>query len=300
MNVLVSGATGLVGSVLVPSLAQGGHAVSTLVRLRPVSGTRSIPWDPASGRLEPSALEGIDAVVHLAGESIVGRWTQAKKQRILISRVQGTTLLAQALGRMSRPPRVLISASAIGYYGDRGDELLDEQSPAGQGFLPEVCRAWEAATAPAQICGIRVVSLRLGIVLSRRGGALAAMLLPFQLGLGGRLGHGRQYWSWVAIDDVAGAIVHVLQTETLAGPVNVVVPNPVTNAEFTRILGRVLKRPTLIPVPKFAPRLVMGDMADALLFASARVVPRQLEASGYPFRFSVLEDALRFLLTTHG
>jgi uncharacterized protein (TIGR01777 family) len=238
----------------------------------------------------------VDGIVHLAGEPIVGRWTRAKKSRILQSRIAGTTLLCKALASLPRPPRVLISASAIGYYGDRGTEVLREESAPGSGFLSDVCQAWEAATQPAVDCGMRVVRLRLGIVLSVKGGALAKMLPVFRLGLGGVVGWGRQYWSWIAIADVVEAILHIFTTETLAGPVNLVAPQPVTNAEFTRALAKVLKRPALCPVPAVGLRLLFGEMADALLLSSARVVPRRLETSRYPFRFPDLDGALRHLL----
>jgi hypothetical protein len=297
MQVLVSGASGLVGSVLVPSLATAGHRVARLVRPGTAPGGNDVPWDPMAERLDEARLSGVDAVVHLAGESIAaGRWTEARKEAIRKSRVDGTLLLSRALAKMKPPPRVLICASAIGYYGDRGDEVLREVSPRGRGFLPAVCVAWESATEPAEKVGIRVVNLRFGIILSVKGGALAKMLLPFRLGAGGILGSGRQYMSWVSIDDVVGVVEHALANETLRGPVNTVAPNPVTNREFTKTLGRVLGRPTIFPMPAFAARLVFGEMADALLLASARVVPDHLRASGYSFRHPDLEPALRRLL----
>jgi uncharacterized protein (TIGR01777 family) len=236
-------------------------------------------------------------VVHLAGANIAaGRWTPARKAEIRDSRVEGTRSLCQALARLAHPPQVLASASAVGFYGDRGTETLTEESVAGTGFLPGVCQAWEAAAEPATRVGIRVVHLRFGMILSPAGGALRKMLLPFRLGGGGRVGSGAQFVSWIAIDDVLGAIEHVLREESLHGPVNVVAPESVTNAEFTRSLGRVLRRPTLIPLPAFAARLAFGEMADALLLASARVMPARLRASGYRFRFPELEGALRHLL----
>ncbi len=296
MNMLVTGASGLVGKVLVAFLTTGGHRVTRLVRGQPQPEVAEVWWDPATGVSDLAALEGIDAVVHLAGENIAERWTPAKKNKIRRSRVDGTRTLCEALTSLSRPPNVLISASAIGYYGDRGAEPLGEDSPPGVGFLADVCRAWEAATTIAEQKGIRVVHLRLGVVLSPSGGALAKMLLPFKLGVGGIVGSGNQYMSWVALDDVIGAIHHALITESVQGPVNVTAPSPVTNREFTATLGRVLRRPTLLPVPAFALRLALGEMADALLLAGARVEPRHLLASHYQFRYPELEGALRHLL----
>ena len=295
MKVLVSGASGLIGSALIPLLTTGGHEVVRLVR---GAGTRgqSVQWDPATRTIDAAGLEGADAVVHLAGENIAGRWTPQKKARIHASRVDGTRLLVQALSGLVRPPKVLIAASAIGYYGDRADAVVDENSAPGAGFLADVVRAWEAATQPAAAHGIRVVNLRFGVVLSPAGGALATMLPPFRLGAGGPVGGGEQYMSWVAIDDVIGAILHALTTPELSGPVNVVAPNPATNRQFTRTLGRVLSRPTVIPMPAFAVKLAFGEMGEALLLSSTRVEPRRLEETGYPFRFPELEGALRHLL----
>jgi len=296
-TVAVTGASGLVGSALVTGLTSAGHRVVRVVRgagAASVAGQRLARWDPASGALEPSALAGADAVVHLAGESVAGgRWTEAKKRRIRSSRVDVTRRLAEALLRLERPPRLLVSASAVGYYGDRGSEILREDSAPGPGFLAEVCREWEAATDPAARAGIRVVRLRIGMVLSRRGGALGAMLTPFRLGAGGPVGSGVQWVSWIAIDDLVGAILHALATESLAGPVNAVAPEPVTNRELARTLGRVLRRPALLPLPAVAARLLFGQMADELLLASARVEPARLRATGFTFRHARLEDALR-------
>ncbi|MBN2242727.1 MAG: TIGR01777 family oxidoreductase [Acidobacteria bacterium] len=293
MNILITGATGLIGSALKASLLQKNHRVLQAVRKSPPSQNR-ISWDPSSGKLNREALEGIDAAVHLAGESITGgRWTPEKKRRILESRVRGTKLLSESLAALSSPPKVLVSASAIGYYGDRGEELLDENCAPGTGFLPGVCREWENATEPAAAAGIRVVRLRTGIVLNARGGALGRMLPVFRLGIGGRIGGGRQYMSWITLEDIAGIIEFVLQNESLRGPVNTVSPNPVSNREFTKILGRVLSRPSVCVLPAFAARLAFGEMADALLLASARVSPSRLMEAKYPFRFPSLEAALR-------
>ncbi|OGP86627.1 MAG: TIGR01777 family protein [Deltaproteobacteria bacterium RBG_13_65_10] len=296
MRILVTGAGGLVGSALVPCLRTHGHGVTRLVRSRRPRGDE-VRWDPIGGTIDPASLEGFDAVIHLAGESIAsGRWTPEVKARIRDSRVRGTRLLCETLARLDRPPHVLLSASAIGYYGDRGDEVLREESTAGSGFLSEVCRAWEAATEAAARKGIRVAHLRFGVVLSPAGGALAKMLPPFRLGAGGRLGNGRQFMSWITINDAINAIVHVLKTDALIGPVNVVAPAPERNADFTRALGRALGRPTPLPVPALALRLLLGEMAGALLLSSARVEPARLLSTGFAFRTPYLRDALTHLL----
>jgi uncharacterized protein len=296
MNVLISGATGLIGSVLIPELEGGGRRVIRLSRSRS-SAEDTIRWDPTSGALDPSRLGGIDAVVHLAGESIAeGRWTPEKKGRIMESRREGTRQLAETLAGLSEPPEVMVSASAVGYYGDRGNELLREESEPGSDFLAEVCKAWEAAADPAREAGIRVVHPRMGIVLSTRGGALGRTLPIFKLGGGGRIGSGRQWWSWVTLDDVVGIIIHALTERNVEGPVNVGSPNPLTNAEYTKVLGKVLNRPTVFPLPAPAARLVLGELADALLLASQRMEPAKLKETGYEFRHPELEGALRHLL----
>jgi uncharacterized protein (TIGR01777 family) len=301
MRVAVSGSTGLVGSEVVASLTAAGHEVVRLVRRPPAPGEKAVRWDPEKGEIDAAGLEGLDAVVHLAGENVgSGRWTAARKAAIRDSRVNGTRLLCDALAGLLRPPKALVSASAIGYYGDRGADVLTEESPPGAGYLPEVCREWEAASAPAGEKGIRVVTLRIGVALSPKGGALSQMLPPFRAGLGGVIGGGRQFVSWVALDDLVGIVLHALQTGELRGPVNAVAPRPVTSREFTEALGKALSRPTLLPVPAFALRLAMGEMADALLLSSTRVVPRRLEATGYPFRFPELPAALRHLLGKGG
>lgn len=297
MHVLVTGSSGLVGSALTPFLSEQGHHVTRLVR-RASSGPGIARWDPVAGTIDREPLRGVQAVVHLAGESIIGRWTGAKKTAIRESRVEGTRRLCDALLALSPPPATFLCASAVGFYGERGAQVLDEDSPPGSGFLTEVCREWERAANRAAEQGMRVVNLRLGIVLSRRGGALAKMLPPFRLGLGGVVGSGAQYWSWIALDDLLGAIHHALALPTLRGPVNVVAPRAVTNREFTRVLGRVLRRPTLVPVPAFGVKLLMGEMGQELLLAGTRVEPRRLLATGYQFQFPELDGALRHVL--HG
>lgn len=292
MRILVAGASGWIGSKLVRFLEADGHAVV------PLSRGGSLPtWDPAAGKLEAAPIEGFDAVIHLGGESIAsGRWTDARKGRIRTSRVDSTRLLATTIAGLASRPKILIVASATGFYGDRGAAELDESSLPGQGFLPDVCRDWEAAAEPARRAGIRTVHTRFGIVLGDDGGALARMLTPFKLCVGGRIGPGTQYWSWIAIDDVLGGVLHVLKTGSLAGPVNFTAPEPPTNLEFTKTLGRVLRRPTIFPMPAFAARLLMGEMADALLLASARVNPTQLLKSRFEYRCPRLEEALRHVL----
>ena len=298
MRVAITGSTGLVGSEVVSVLSAAGHEAVRLVRRAPAPGEKAVRWNPAQGEVDVAGLEGFDAVIHLAGENVgSGRWTAARKTAIRDSRVNGTRLLCDALAGLARPPKTLVCASAIGYYGDRGEELLTEESSPGTGFLAEVSREWEAASGSAARKGIRVVILRIGVVLSSNGGALSRMLPLFRAGLGGVIGGGSQYLSWVALDDLPFIILHSLQCADLVGPVNAVTPHPVTNREFTKALGNALSRPTPLPVPAFALRLAVGrEMADALLLASARVLPRRLETTGYRFRFPELGEALRHLL----
>lgn len=296
MKVLMSGASGLIGTGFRRLLETGGHEVHRLVRGEPVSA-RQVHWEPAAGQLSPTALDGIDALVHLSGEPIMGlRWGAAKKKAIHDSRVLSTALLCDAVARSPNPPKVWLCASAIGYYGSRGDEPLDESSTAGTGFLPDVCQEWEAATVPARKRGVRVVNLRFGIVLSPHGGALKAMLTPFRMGLGGTQGDGRQYMSWITLRDAGEAFTHLLSAEHVEGPVNLVSPAPVTNREFARVLGKVLRRPALLPLPAFAARLAMGEMADESILASTRVHPKRLLESGFHFAHPDLEMALQAIL----
>ena len=293
MKILFSGSHGLVGTALIKSLeADGGHEIFRLVRHYPESPSQ-IEWSPDRYSIALARIEGFDAVVHLAGESIAeGRWTEAKKERIRESRVKGTRLLGDALANLTEPPKTMISASAIGYYGDRGDEVLTESSVPGDGFLPEVCVEWEKATTLATEKGIRVVNARFGIILDSEGGALAKMLTPFRMGIGGRIGDGKQWMSWIALDDVVDGLKFALMNETLSGPVNFVAPNPVRNSEFTKSLGKVLSRPTLFPIPAFGVRLAFGEMGEALLLSGQRVDPAMLKATGYQFQYSDLEKAL--------
>jgi uncharacterized protein len=296
LRVAVSGASGLIGSALVRRLTMEGHGVVPLVRRTPMNG--EIGWDPEGGQLDPHDLYGIDAIIHLAGENIGVRWTPPRKARILRSRVKGTRLLSETAALMVNPPRVMVSASAVGIYGDRGDETLTEESPPGpaQDFLVSTGMQWEAGADAARTAGIRVVHPRFGLVLSRGGGALARMLLPFRLGVGGRLGSGSQWMSWISIDDAVSALLVLVVHEAAIGPVNVTSPTPVRNREFTSTLGRVLARPTVLPVPSLGLRLLFGEMADATLLASTRVVPKRLLELGFQFQHPALEPALRDVL----
>lgn len=296
LTVAVSGTSGLVGSQLEPLLSTGGHTVKRLVRSRPVPDD-AILWDPQSGAVEAEKLEGMDAVVHLAAESVFGLWTPAKKQRIYNSRANGTRLLAEALAGLDDPPETFISASAIGYYGDHGTEIVTEESaPRDPGFLSEVCEAWEAATEPAAAAGIRTVNARIGVVLSPSGGALRFMLPAFWVGLGGRVGAPDQYFPWVTLDDVIGGLYHMLWADDLRGPVNLTAPNPARMADYARTLGGVLNRPAMLNVPDSLVRSLAGEVADEMALKSARVVPQKLQESGYDFGFERLEGGLRHLL----
>jgi uncharacterized protein (TIGR01777 family) len=292
MRVAVSGASGLIGTALTAALSERGHDVLRLVR-RPASGPAEIAWDPPGGHVEADKLEGLDAVVHLAGTSIAAtRWTDARKGEIRRSRVSGTRTLAEALAATRVKPKAFLSASACGYYGDRGTERVDETSPPGMGFLADVCRAWEAAARPASDAGIRTVALRFGVVLSSHGGALAKMRLPFSLGLGGPIGSGLQGFSWIGRDDVVGAILHLMTNTSVSGPVNVVSPDPVTQREFARALGRALGRPAVIPLPAFAVKIVFGQMGEEALLSGAFVSPAVLSRSGFTWKAPRLDDAL--------
>ena len=297
-RILVSGVSGPIGAALLPSLQASGWSVVRLVRGQ-ASGRSTdngeISWDPAL-QLAPAAVSGFDAVIHLAGESIFGRWTDAKKAKILNSRVAGTLNLARAVARAEEKPKVFVCGSAIGYYGNRGDELLREESAPGTGFLAQVAQEWEEATTPAVQADIRTAHLRTGIVLSAKGGALKAMLLPFKMGLGGRVGDGRQWMSWIDVQDMVGAIHHILKNDLLQGPVNMVAPKPVTNAEFASTLASVLSRPAILPMPAFAAKAVFGEMGEELLLASQKVEPGKLISSGYPFRFRDLRASLEAIL----
>lgn len=292
LHVAITGASGLVGSALVDFLRTGGHRVSRLVRRQ--AGPGEIHWDPARQEIDAAALEGVDAVVHLAGESIAERWTASKKERVLRSRVDGTDLLARALAGLERKPRVLVSASAMGFYGlSSSDEWLDESSPRGQGFLADVCVAWEQAADPAREAGIRVVHPRIGMVVSSAGGALAQLLPPFLMGAGGPVGSGRQWMSWIQRDDLVYAIHQALWEDHWEGPFNAATPTPVRNATFGRTLGKVLRRPALMPLPAFAIKLVFGEMGEAMLLEGARLRPGKLEEWGFEFTTPDLEEALR-------
>jgi uncharacterized protein len=296
MRILMTGARGLIGSALTKEFRRRGDTVVPLVRREP-RGTDEIQWDPNAPFAQPGKLEGFDAAIHLAGESIMGLWTPEKKRRIRESRVNGTTHLAQALAGLERPPRVVISASAIGIYGDRGDETLTEESAPGSGFLVEVSREWEAAMKPvADRADVRLAIIRIGLVLTKQGGMLQAALPAFKLGLGSTFGGGRQYFSWVTLDDLVGAVMHILDTESITGPVNIVSPEPVTSKQFTKTLARVLNRPAFLDVPAFAARALLRDMAEEMLLAGAKVLPRKLQESGYQFRHTDLEAALRQIL----
>jgi uncharacterized protein len=292
-RILISGASGLIGSALTPALKADRHDVTRLVR-GSAENKSDLPWDPMR-EVSPALVSGFDAVIHLSGENVAGRWTAQKKRQIRESRVVSTRNLSWAIARAEQPPRTFVCASAIGYYGDRGAEVLTEDSAPGAGFLPDVCREWEAATYVG-IAGIRVVNLRFGIVLSKHGGALKEMLRPFRLGLGGKIGNGRQWWSWIHIDDVVSAVMQILRVESLRGAINMTAPNQVTNAEFTRELASVMKRPAILTVPGVAARLAFGEVAEEGMLASARVMPKKLRESGFQFRYAELRPAIEELL----
>jgi len=293
MKIAVAGATGFIGQALVSHLGASGHRVVRLVRRGADASRGDVTWDPTKGVLDPAALDGVQAVVNLAGEPVAERWTAERKRRIKSSRIEGTTLITKTLVGLARPPRVLVNASAIGIYGDRGDEILDESAKPGTGFLADVAQAWEASAAPAIERGIRTVLTRFGIVLGAAGGALEKMLPPFKLGAGGRLGSGKQWMSWVTLDDVVAAIDYAITSDRVSGPVNVVAPNPVTNADFTHELGHALHRPAVATVPAFALRFAYGEMGEAVLLASQRVAPAALQRAGFLFKHTLLADALK-------
>lgn len=300
LKIAVTGASGLIGSALCGHLGRDGHEILRIVR-RPLDTPASpgtLHWQPEGGEIDAAKLSGVGAVVHLAGESIAGYWTAAKKQRIRDSRVLGTRTLCEALAGMVEPPKMLLAASAIGIYGSRGEQPLTERSLPGDGFLAEVGQQWEAATRPAAEKSIRVVNCRLGVVLSREGGALAKMLTPFKLGLGGRLGDGRQFMSWVTLEDAVRAFGFALHNESLRGPVNLTAPHPVTNSEFTQALGRALHRPTWLPAPAFAVRAILGEMGRELLLNGARVFPERLQGAAFGFTHENIDDALAAVLGT--
>ncbi|MDA2919440.1 TIGR01777 family oxidoreductase [Desulfobacterota bacterium AH_259_B03_O07] len=296
MKILISGSTGFIGSALIPFLTTGGHSVSRLLRTKSGLSENDVFWDPAKGEIETSKLEGYGEVVHLSGENVAGRWTSVKKREIENSRVNSTNFICKTIAKLKKKPKVLVCASAIGFYGDRDDEILTEESDFGTGFLAEVAKRWEAATDSASEAGIRVVNLRFGVVLSPKGGALEKMLLPFRLGLGGKMGSGDQYISWISIEDAIVAIYHSMNNESIEGPLNVVSPDPVTNLDFTKILGKVLNRPTIFSIPSFLLKSIFGEMADETLLSSTRVEPSKLLSTGYEFQYPDLENALRHLL----
>jgi uncharacterized protein len=293
----VTGSSGLLGSALVKALGASGHQVLRLVRQNPPPSGSAI-WDPLADHMDPSPLSGADAIIHLAGENLASsRWTEAKKRRMAESRLRPTSLLSRTIAQMKDQPRAMLCASATGFYGNRGDEILTEDSPPGQGFAAELCQQWEKSTAPASAAGVRVVHLRFGVIFSPAGGALAKMLPPFRLGLGGRIGNGRQFISWITLEDTVAAILHVLDRSALTGAVNVVAPQSVTNRAFTKALGNALHRPTVFPLPAFAARLLLGEIADELLLASTRVVPKRLQEDGFVFKHPEIDGALASLLS---
>ena len=292
MKIAIAGASGLVGSALIPILQSDGNHITRLVRSSPKAG--EIEWHPNQDEVSAQSLEGFEAIINLAGENIAGgRWTDEQKRKIRDSRVNGTQLLSEAIAKMNAKPSVFICASATGIYGDRGDETLDEQSESGGGFLAGVCREWEQATEPGSKAGVRVVNLRFGPILARDGGMLSKLLTPFKMGMGGRVGSGKQYISWIALDDAVNAIKLAIDDRSIHGPLNVVSPNPVTNEEFTKTLGHVLNRPTALAMPAFAARLAFGEMADEMLLVSQKVIPKRLSQAGFQFQYPALEAAMK-------
>ncbi len=291
MKILVSGSSGFIGSALIPYLQDKGFDVSRLIRKK-IQPQIYIFWDPENGILERESVEGFDVIINLCGENIVGRWTEKKKNRIKTSRINTASLISKTISELTNPPKLFISASAVGFYGNRGDEVLNEESAIGKGFLAEVSNEWETAAKVNVNSGTRVVLLRSGLVLGKNGGALKQMLTPFKMGLGGMLGDGKQYWSWIALDDTLGSIFHIVNTDSIQGPVNIVAPDPVTNKEFVHILSEVLKRPALFHMPAFIVRSIFGEMADEGLLSSTRVYPAKLTESGYKFNYHDLKKAL--------
>ena len=292
MKIAIAGSSGLVGSALIPILQSGGNQITRLVRSSPKPG--EIEWHPNQDEVNPQRLEGFETIINLAGENIAGgRWTDEQKRKIRVSRINGTHLLSESIAKMTSKPGAFICASATGIYGDRDDETLDEQSETGGGFLAGVCREWEQATEPASKAGVRVVNLRMGPILARDGGMLSKLLTPFKMGMGGKVGSGKQYISWVALDDAVNAIKLAIDDKSIQGPINIVSPNPVTNEEFTKTLGHVLNRPTALAMPAFAARLAFGEMADEMLLASQKVMPNRLNQAGFQFRYPTLESAMR-------
>ena len=298
-TIAVSGSSGLVGSKLARVLSDQGDTVLRLTRNSQKGSASDLFWDPEEGLVNPQRLSGVDAVIHLAGENIAeGRWNSVKKGRIRSSRVDGTRRLSEQIARCENPPKVMVCASAIGFYGDRGDEILTESSLPGEGFLSDLCQEWESATSPARQAGIRVVNVRIGVVLASHGGALAKMLTPFRLGLGGVIGDGSQYWSWISLEDLVRVLIWVMEHDSIEGTVNAVAPESVTNREFTKTLGQVLSRPTVFPLPGFVAGIVLGEMAEHLLLASTRVSPVNLVQSGFAFEHHGLRDALEHALSS--
>lgn len=298
MKILISGGTGLIGREVTKQLKNEGHEVTLLSRK---AGTGKIEWNPEENKFDPKIVDGFDAVINLAGESIAGdnpiqgRWTSSRKEKILNSRIKATKLLSEAIAKSENPPKVFVSGSAIGFYGDRGDEKLTEESSKGKGFLSDVCEAWEKETNIVNV-KTRVIHARIGVVLSKDGGALATMLLPFKMGVGGILGNGKQYMSWISIEDVAGAIIYALKNESVTGVINLVSPNPVTNFDYTKILGNIIKRPTIFPIPEIGVKILFGEMGQELLLSSGRVIPQKLIEKGFKFKYEHLANALKIIL----